>query len=200
MLRQGRVDGDRPQQASVTAHHRQRGELLIGYLACGLPRRLERLNAADVGVHQRTDQRVVVGNREVAQADHAFEMAIRLGVDDVQVVGEIGRRDSWLQLTSRLAYRVGSQHTHELVGHDAAGRIVRIAQQVDDQLASRRQHLAQESLGTLGSQVAKQVRGCLGRHRGQQPHRLVFVQHLDDLRLALGRHRLERVGGDRIRP
>ena len=178
-------------------HHRQGIELRVGHAlrcaACGLQR---------VDGHQRVAHALAQGllgrgNEQVTQGQHPQEPPLREVIHDVDVIHEVGLRELCAQGGLCRPHRAVRREHRDVVGHQAAGGVGRVAQQRDQARARQRRHRLQASSEHVRRKGGGQVGGGIRSHQredGALPLRSELLEHL---LLAGGRQQLEHIGGQR---
>ncbi len=142
--------------------------------------------------HHLPDLGLGAGHDQVAQRQHADQPPVVVG--HVDVVDGLGVGLELAEHVDRLGRGEVGRHRHELGGHDPAGRVLGIAEQLLDLGLLVGLHQGEDLVaGGLG-QVGHQVGRVVGRHLLEDvggPAGLEVLEHLD---LGLGLHLLDRVG------
>ena len=132
-----------------------------------------------VAIGELAQRCVAVGHDQRAQRKHARQHAARiLGVDVVdalEVLVELANR-----LDGIADCRRGGQGD-KLRGHDTAGGVFLVAQQVTNRLFLLDAHQAQELLGLLVAELVDQVGGVVRVHHGQHRRCVRVGQALEHL-------------------
>ena len=160
----GVVEGYDTQDMTVLVADRDGNQVVLGHLVRYVFLVLVGRHIDQVAIGQLTQRGVAVGYDQRAQREHAGEHAARvLGIDVVdalEVLVELANR-----LDGVTDRRRGGQGD-KLRGHDAAGGVVLIPQQVTNRLLLLDAHQAQELLGLLVIELVDQVGGVVRVHHG----------------------------------
>ena len=131
-----------------------------------------------LAVHDAADGRVRVGDDQLAQRQVAEQVLVL--VDDVHVIDVVHLGRLLPDQADGLFGGDGRRHGDDVVGHQAAGRIVVVGQQLANVLGVFGLHAAQEVLRAFGLEVAEDVGGVVGLHL------------FEDVGRALGLHAADR--------
>ena len=147
----------------------------------------------DVGLHDILHPGVLARHDDAAQGDHAQQVPAL--VDDIAVVDR-------LLIHARAADGgdcVGGGHLrpqgHKLDGHDGAGAVLGIAQQLVDALAHIRVGLSQQTLDHVGRHLLHQVYRVVHVQFVQHRFQLGIRKAADQLFLHIGLHLHKGLGG-----
>ena len=142
--------------------------------------------------HELADRPVRGRDDEVAQREHAAQAL--LVVDDVDVVDRLRVGLQLAQPGDGLVGRELLAHGHELGGHDAAGRVLGIAEQLGHLVGLLAVHERQDLVPGRVREVGDEVGRVVGAHLLEDVRRPLGLEVLEDLDLRLGLHLLDGVG------
>ena len=120
----------------------------------------------DPFVHEVSDRCSRVGQHEILQGEHPNQAIIAVGRIDVVDGFDLACHLAQVR-DSLLGCQIGPD-SNEFGGHDAAGRVFRIRQQLADILGLIRCHQVEQILAALVRQFGQQVGGLIRRHLFQQ--------------------------------
>ena len=175
----GVVEGYDTQDVAVLVADGDGDQVILGHLVRYVFLVLVGRHIDQVAIGQLTQRGVAAGYDQRAQRKHAGQHAARiLGIDVVDALEVL------VELANRLdgvTDRCRSGQGDKLRGHDAAGGVVLIPQQVTNRLLLLDTHQAQELLGLLVIELVDQV-GCIVRvHHGQHRRCVRVGQALEHL-------------------
>ena len=175
----GVVEGHDTQDVAVLVTDGDSDQVILGHLVRYVFLVLVGRHIDQVAIGQLTQRSVAIGYDQRAQRKHASQHAARiLGIDVVDALEVL------VELANRLdgvTDRCRGGQGDKLRGHDAAGGVVLIPQQVTNRLLLLDAHQAQELLGLLVIELVDQV-GCIVRvHHGQHRRCVRIGQALEHL-------------------
>ena len=175
----GVVEGHDTQDMTVLVADRDGNQVVLGHLVRHVFLVLVGRHIDQVAIGQLTQRGVAVGYDQRAQRKHAGQHAARiLGIDVVDALEVL------VELANRLdgvTDRCRGGQGDKLRGHDAAGGIVLIPQQVTNRLLLLDAHQAQELLGLLVIELVDQIGGVVRVHHGQHRRCVGVGQALEHL-------------------
>ena len=175
----GVVKGHDTQDVTVLVANGNGNQVVLGHLVRYVFLVIVGRHINQVAIGQLAQRGVAVGHDQRAQRKHAGEHAARvLGIDVVdalEVLVELANR-----LDGVTDRRCGGQGD-KLRGHDTAGGVVLIAQQVTNRLLLLNAHQAQKLLGLLVIELVDQVGGVVRVHHGQHRRCVRVGQALEHL-------------------
>ena len=154
------------------------------------------LTATGFGGHEVAHPAGVRHGEQVAQREHAEQ--VLAAVDDVDVVDGLHVLGLAAQHRQRLAGGGVGRHLGEGRGHDAAGGVLGVGEQLAHVLGVFLLHERDEPPGAILGQVGDQVGGVVGRHGREQLGGLVVRQVDEQRRLIRRVHLLQGVGGELV--
>ena len=163
-------DGDAHQ---VVFAHRVGDDLLI----------VQRLDRYEVGRHDVGDRLVLIGENQMPQRDGAHQMA--LAVDDIAGVDGFLVQAGLAQRFHRLAHGHGAVELGKLDGHDRAGRIFRVFEELVDQRALCGIGVLQDALDDRRGQLLEEIDRVVQEHFVQQGVDFAVADQRDQLLLLL---------------
>jgi hypothetical protein len=161
------IDRDQAEQMVLAVHHRHAQQVILGDDARDLLLVHLGLHLDDVPVHQIAQVRPRLRNNQLAQRDNADQAP--LAVHDVEIVDHLQVVGVLPQVGQRLLDGQFLRQRKHLAGHNAAGGLGTVAQQLADRL------------GLAGWHKAEQVLGLMLGHIGQDVRRVVRGQHLQQI-------------------
>ena len=175
----GVVEGHDTQDMTVLVADRDGNQVVLGHLVRHVFLVLVGRHIDQVAIGQLTQRGVAVGYDQRAQRKHAGQHAARiLGIDVVDALEVL------VELANRLdgvADRRRGGQRDKLRGHDAAGGVVLVAQQITNRLLLLDAHQAQELLGLLVIELVDQVSCIVRVHHGQHRRCVRVGQALEHL-------------------
>jgi len=147
----------------------------------------------EVALGDRLDGGVGRGEQEVAQRDHARQATVTL--DHVDVVDALVLAGFGAQLLDDLLDGHVLGHGGDLRRHDAAGRLLLVAEQRADGARFFDAHEAQQGLGLVVGEVADDVGGVVRVHLGEECGGAALGEVVDDVGLQVVFELGDRVGG-----
>ena len=169
----GVVHGDDAHQTILRVHHRQRQEVVLAEGTGGGLLVVQGLHADEVALHDVADDVVLLRQQQRPDGQHADQVA--LFIDDITDVDGLLVRSGTADALEGVLHGHGLLQVHELRGHDAAGGVIRIFEDLVDTFAHFRVRVAQNTLDHIG------------RHLLHDVHRVVqiqLVQHFFQLRVG----------------
>ena len=175
----GVVEGHDAQDMTVLVADRDGNQVVLGHLVRHVFLVLVGRHVDQVAIGELAQRGIAVGHDQRAQREHAGEHAARiLGIDVIDTLEVL------IEFANRLdgiADRRRGGQRDKLRGHDAAGGVVLIAQQVTNRLLLLDAHQAQELLGLLVIELVDQVGGVVRVHHGQHRRCVRVGQALEHL-------------------
>ena len=175
----GVVKGHDTQNVTVLVANGDGDQVVLGHLVRYVFLVIVGRHINQVAIGELAQRGVAIGHDERAQRKHAGEHAARVFgidvVDALEVLVELADR-----LDGVTDRRRGGQGD-KLRGHDAAGGVVLVAQQVTNRLLLLNAHQAQQLLGLLVIELVNQVGGVVRIHHGQHRRCVRIGQALEHL-------------------
>ena len=175
----GVVEGHDTQDMTVLVADGDGNQVVLGHLVRHVFLVLVGRHVDQIAIGELAQRGVAVGHDQRAQRKHARQHAARiLGIDVVdtlKVLVEFANR-----LDGIADRRRGGQRD-KLRGHDAAGGVVLVAQQITNRLLLLDAHQAQELLGLLIIELVDQVGSVVRVHHGQHRRCVGIGQALEHL-------------------
>ena len=175
----GVVEGHDAQDMTVLVADRDGDQVVLGHLVRHVFLVLVGRHVDQVAIGELAQRGIAVGHDQRAQREHAGEHAARiLGIDVIDTLEVL------IEFANRLdgiADRRRGGQRDKLRGHDAAGGVVLITQQVTNRLLLLDAHQAQELLGLLVIELVDQVSCIVRVHHGQHRRCVRVGQALEHL-------------------
>ena len=169
----GVVHGDDAHETGLRVHHRQRQEVILAEGAGGGLLVVQGLDTDEVALHDVADDVVFLRQQQRPDGQHADQVALL--IDDIADVDGLLVRTGAADALEGVLHGHGLFQVHELRGHDAAGGVIGIFEDLVDAFAHFRVRVAQNTLDNIG------------RHLLHDVHRVVqiqLVQHFFQLRVG----------------